>query len=134
MEFDDIYNNARPMGVVRGSVIQVPYKMSGNLLVQLPGAREVAEFYRDVLGLEVYEEGEGATGFLTNDHYLYFAEADAPASVFEFIVPDVERARQELEARGCQVVVWKGKGDDCYMRDPFGNVFNLWEDPGAFED
>jgi len=25
------------------------------------------------------------------------------------------------------VVKWEGKGNDCYMRDPFGLVFNLWE-------
>lgn len=132
MGFDDIYINAHLLAAVRGSVGTMPYKMSGNLLVKLPRAKEAAGFYRDVLGLDVHEETEGATGFLTNDHYLYFAEAEAPASVFEFLVPDVEEARRELEARGCQVVVWKGKGDDCYMRDPFGNVFNLWEDPEAF--
>ena len=43
--------------------------------------------------------------------------------------PRCEEACRELEARGCQVVVWEGKGGDCYMRDPFGLTFNLWEDP-----
>lgn len=43
--------------------------------------------------------------------------------------PRCEEACRELEARGCQVVVWEGRGGDCYMRDPFGLTFNLWEDP-----
>jgi len=24
--------------------------------------------------------------------------------------------------------MWEGKGKDCYMRDPFGLTFNLWEE------
>ena len=108
------------------------YKLSGNLLVRTPRAREAADFYKSVMGLEVHEEGENATGFLTNGLYLYFAEADGPRIVYEFLVPDLEEARRELEAKGCKVVVWKGRGGDCYMEDPFGNLFNLWEDPEAF--
>jgi predicted enzyme related to lactoylglutathione lyase len=110
----------------------MPFKFSGNLLINTPAAGDAARFYRDVLGLEVYEEAEEATGFLSNDHYLYFAKKDGPSFVYEFNVPDVEEARRELEATGCQVVVWEGKGGDCYMRDPFGMVFNLWEDPDSF--
>ena len=47
--------------------------------------------------------------------------------VIEFNVENVEEARHHLEKYGCSVVKWEGKGNDCYMRDPFGLVFNLWE-------
>jgi len=42
-------------------------------------------------------------------------------------VADLDKARNELMEKGCMVVTWEGKGNPCYMRDPFGFVFNLWE-------
>jgi catechol 2,3-dioxygenase-like lactoylglutathione lyase family enzyme len=112
----------------------MPYKMSGNLLVGHPYFKEAAEFYRDQMGLKVHEETEAEMGFVTGNHFLYFAEAEGPGFVFEFYVRDVEEARIDLESKGCEVVLWEGKGKPCYMRDPFGFVFNLWEEPAAFED
>ena len=111
------WENLREIGKMR-------YKLSGNLPIRSPRAREAANLHKTVLGLEVHEEGGSATGFLTNGRYLYFAEVDGPRVVYEFLVPDLEEARRELEAKGCEVVVWKGRGGDCYMQDPFGNLFN----------
>jgi hypothetical protein len=31
-------------------------------------------------------------------------------------------------ANGCKVLRWRGKGQDCYIQDPFGVIFNLWEE------
>ena len=45
----------------------------------------------------------------------------------ELFVEDLEQARDELLAQGCEVVRWRGKGRDCYIRDPFGVTYNLWE-------
>jgi len=57
---------------------------------------------------------------------------DTPTFAMEFIVPDLEVAKQKLVETGCEVVKWEGKGKDCYIRDPYGLLFNLWEDPRAF--
>ena len=40
---------------------------------------------------------------------------------------DLEAARQELVASGCKVLRWRGKGQDCYIEDPFGVIYNIWE-------
>ena len=45
-------------------------------------------------------------------------------------VPD--NVVQELLEAGCQLIRWEGKGGCCYMQDPFGFMFNLFEEPGAF--
>ena len=45
----------------------------------------------------------------------------------EFNVDDLDEAKEYLLANDCTVVKWEGKGKDCYMRDPYGLVFNLWE-------
>jgi hypothetical protein len=49
-------------------------------------------------------------------------------------VPDLEEAKQELLATGCTVMRWDGLGKSCYMRDPFGFTFNVFEDKGAFQE
>jgi hypothetical protein len=46
----------------------------------------------------------------------------------EYFVNNVDDARYYLEAKGCKVIKWAGKGKDCYMQDPFGLTFNLWEE------
>lgn len=112
----------------------MPFKMSGNLLLTHPDAKEVARFYEETFGMEVYEETGDETGLQTGDLVLYVADEPEVGFVYEYLVPDLEVAREELLARGCQVVVWEGRGKPCYMRDPFGFVFNLWEAPEEFED
>ena len=49
----------------------------------------------------------------------------------ELFVRDLEGAREELLANGCEVIRWRGKGQDCHIRDPFGVIFNLWEKSGT---
>jgi hypothetical protein len=53
--------------------------------------------------------------------------------ILEFLVPDLDAAKEELLAKGCQVVVWEEKGGRCYLRDSFSFFLNLYEDPQAFE-
>jgi len=51
--------------------------------------------------------------------------------VMEYYVDDLEVAREYLESNGCKVIMWKGKGENCYMRDPYELTFNLWEENQA---
>ena len=48
--------------------------------------------------------------------------------VLELFVDDLEAARDELVANGCKVLRWRGKGQDCYIEDPFGVIYNIWEE------
>jgi len=48
--------------------------------------------------------------------------------VLELFVGDLEVARDELVANGCKVLRWRGKGQDCYIEDPFGVIYNIWEE------
>jgi hypothetical protein len=47
----------------------------------------------------------------------------------ELLVDDLEDARDELVANGCEILRWRGRGQDCYIKDPFGVIFNLWKIP-----
>jgi predicted enzyme related to lactoylglutathione lyase len=101
--------------------------MSGNLLLSHPRFREAAGYYEKVFGLELLEETENEVGLKAGDDLILYVEGGESGFVFEFNVPNIEVARAELEEAGCTTLVWEGKGGRCYMQDPFGFVFNLWE-------
>jgi len=45
--------------------------------------------------------------------------------VFEFLAPDLAAARRRLLAAGCAIEEENSSLPRCYIRDPFGLVFNI---------
>jgi catechol 2,3-dioxygenase-like lactoylglutathione lyase family enzyme len=90
------------------------------------GMTEATRFYETVLGLPVSHRSAGMVGFETGSFQL-FVEEGAPAHgpVFELRVPDVAAERDRLVAAGCTVVEEDPSVPRCYLRDPYGLVFNL---------
>ena len=41
---------------------------------------------------------------------------------------DIRRGKATFSRKSCEIVRWEGKGMNCYVRDPFGMVFNVWEE------
>jgi len=98
--------------------------------VRTTDAAGAVDFYSRVLGLPITAESGGETTIDASPLTLFVINDDQVAGpVHELLVDDLEAARDELVANGCEVVRWHGKGQDCYIRDPFGVVFNLWEEP-----
>jgi catechol 2,3-dioxygenase-like lactoylglutathione lyase family enzyme len=110
----------------------MPYKLSQCVAIHTPEQQKAVSFYTDILGLP--NKGKaGSTIEFSDGNIRIFVDQDSNSeAVFELIVPDLEKAKAELLAHGCEVVRWNGKGQDCYIRDPFGVLFNLWEDPAPF--
>jgi len=42
----------------------------------------------------------------------------------------LDAARDYPVKAGCSVVRWEGKGKCCYMQEPFGFTFDLYEEKG----
>lgn len=82
-------------------------------------------FYRDVLGLKVVHSSDTVVGFETGSFCLYLEDGPGYGPVFEFLVENVDVARQQLMDAGCRVEHENPSVPRCYMRDPFGLVFNL---------
>jgi predicted enzyme related to lactoylglutathione lyase len=78
-----------------------------------------------VLGLPVAYQTTSMVGFETGAFRLYVEKGEPHAPVFEFLVPDVEAAKQRLVGAGCTVVEEDPSVPRCYIRDPFGMTFNL---------
>jgi predicted enzyme related to lactoylglutathione lyase len=86
---------------------------------------DAVKFYGSVLGLPVAYEADTMVGFETGAFRLYVEKGKPHAPVFEFLVRDVQTEKARLVAAGCVVVEEDPALPRCYLRDPFGLVFNL---------
>jgi catechol 2,3-dioxygenase-like lactoylglutathione lyase family enzyme len=98
-------------------------------------------FYRDTLGIEVREIGDGFFELLItpSSHVLVYPKPDhepATFTILNFPVDDVDAAVDELNARGIVTKIYddvtdekgimRGMGPDiAWFRDPAGNVLSV---------
>ena len=106
------------------------FKMSPNIAVRTQGQfAEAVDFYTKVLGFQNRSNDPELGDMDANPINLFILEDDEfRGPVMELFVEDLEEARKILEANGCKVLRWRGKGQDCYVQDPFGVIFNIWEE------
>ena len=106
------------------------FRMSPNIAVRTQGQfAEALEFYTNVLGFQNRSENPELGDLDANPINLLILEDDEiHGPVMELFVDDLEEARKTLEANGCKILRWRGKGQDCYIQDPFGVIFNIWEE------
>ena len=109
------------------------YKMSCCVCLQTPAQKQALAFYRDVIGLPVKCDDRAIVELDASPIRLFLDQGEPRELIFELLVPDLEAAKKELTAAGCKIIRWEGKGKCCYIRDPFGQMFNLFEDPDAFD-
>ena len=100
-------------------------RSSRDVIVRTHEWDRARQFYSQVLGLTVSDETATIMRVDTGAIRL-FVESGAPhGPVFDFIVADVQAAKVKLLAAGCVLVEENPAVPRCYMRDPFGVVFNL---------
>jgi catechol 2,3-dioxygenase-like lactoylglutathione lyase family enzyme len=98
-----------------------------DVLIQTEKLDEAVRFYKTVLGLRVTHESKTLVGFETGAFQLYVDKGPAYGPVFEFCVADFKAAKKKLIAAGCRVENEDASVPRCYLRDPFGLIFNLAE-------
>lgn len=105
------------------------FKMSPNVAVRTQGQfAQAIDFYTQVFGFKNRSNDAELADLDANPINLFVLEDDEfRGPVMELFVDDLEKARETLEANGCKVLRWRGKGQDCYIQDPFGVIFNVWE-------
>jgi predicted enzyme related to lactoylglutathione lyase len=104
------------------------FKMSPNVAVRTQKFSEAVDFYATVLGFEDRSSDPELADFDAEPLNIFvIADGEFSGPVMELFVDDLEEARAELVANGCKVLRWRGKGQDCYIQDPFGVIFNIWE-------
>jgi catechol 2,3-dioxygenase-like lactoylglutathione lyase family enzyme len=86
---------------------------------------QAREFYERVLGFKVTLETDAMLRVETGAIRLFVEKGEPHGPVFDFLVRDVQAAKKTLLAAGCVLVEEDSSVPRCYLRDPFGLVFNL---------
>lgn len=103
-------------------------KMSPNVAVRTDRYQEALGFYEKVFGFTNRSKDPDLGDFDASPLRMFvIKDLELKGVIHELFVEDLDAARQELVKHGCEVIRWRGKGQDCYIRDPFGVIYNLWE-------
>ena len=107
-------------------------KPSKNIALHIESPDKAKEFYKNVFGLPPIENPSevqfGDTTLYIDPPYVDDSGNNITGPIFELLVDDVEATRENLVAQGCKILLWQGKGKCCYIEDPFGIRFNLYEE------
>jgi catechol 2,3-dioxygenase-like lactoylglutathione lyase family enzyme len=106
------------------------FRMSPNVAVPTQNEfSKAVEFYTKVLGFHNRSEDPQVADLDASPLNIFIQEdAEFRGPVLELFVDDLEEARDLLVANGCKVLRWRGRKQDCYIQDPFGVTFNLWQE------
>ena len=102
-----------------------PYEATRDVIIRTDAWADAKTFYQSVLGLPIAHQSNNLVGFEAGGFRIYVEKGKYHGPVFEFLVPDVESAKQRLLAAGCILQEEDPSIPRCYLRDPFGLVFNL---------
>jgi catechol 2,3-dioxygenase-like lactoylglutathione lyase family enzyme len=101
------------------------YHSSRDVICRTPRWIQAREFYERILGFKVAAETDTILRVETGAFRLFVEKGDPHGPVFDFLVPDVQAAKNHLLAAGCVLVEEDPSVPRCYLQDPFGLVFNL---------
>jgi catechol 2,3-dioxygenase-like lactoylglutathione lyase family enzyme len=100
-------------------------KFGTDILIQAPDPKAAAAFYVKALGCEV----TGETSKLISIHgpHINFFIEQGPAlgPVLEVTVENIEESKARLVNAGCEIIKDEPDFPRCYVRDPFGLIYNL---------
>jgi hypothetical protein len=75
--------------------------------------------------LVIVHRSDSLIGFDAGALRLYVESEPRHGPVFDFLVPDMQAAKQALVSAGCTVDEEDPSVPRCYIRDPYGLVFNI---------
>ena len=101
------------------------FKASRDIIVRTENWSEALKFYGSVLGLRITDQSETIVGFETGAFCLYVERGKEHGPVFEFLVSDIQEAKRQLVAAGCTVIEENPEIPRCYIKDPYGMIFNV---------
>lgn len=96
-----------------------------DILIQAPDPQKAAAFYVDHLDFEITGEEPQMVSLHGKHINLFIERGPALGPVLEVTVDSVEAARLRLVQCGCVVVKDEPDFPRCYVKDPFGLIYNL---------
>jgi hypothetical protein len=96
-----------------------------DILIQAPDPKGAASFYVEQLGFTVTGELPHMISLHGAHINLFIELGPALGPVLEVTVDNVEEAKLRLVKNGCEIVKDEPDFPRCYVRDPFGLIYNL---------
>lgn len=100
-------------------------KFGTDILIQAPDPKAAAAFYVKELGFKVSGEDHNMVSLHGKRINLFIEEGPPLGPILEVTVEDVEEAKKQLVASGCEIVKDEPEFPRCYMKDPYGLTYNL---------
>ena len=95
-----------------------------DIIIQAQDPKRAASFYVEQLGFTI--TGEIPMLSLHGKHInLFIEQGPALGPVLEITVDNVEEAKARLVKKGCEIVKDEPDFPRCYVKDPFGLMYNL---------
>jgi len=107
----------------------LPFEATRDVIIRTDAFADARTFYQSILGLPIVHQSHNLVGFDAGGFRLYVEQGTYHGPVFEFLVPNVEAAKQWLLEAGCILQEENPSIPRCYLRDPFGLVFNVRRAP-----
>lgn len=111
----------------------MPYKLSHRVCFQTTDLQEAKAHFQKELGLVLVHESPESLELDGGELRLFIDKGPNMGPIMELVVPELEKAKEDLIQQGWEVVVWEGKDQRCYVRNLMGTIFNLHEDPSLFD-
>ena len=96
-----------------------------DILIQAPDPKKAAAFYVKELGFVITGDDPGLISLHGEHINLFIEQGRALGPVLEVSAKNVKRAKARLVRKGCKVIKDEPEFPRCYVKDPFGLIYNL---------
>ena len=96
-----------------------------DILIQASDPMRAAQFYVEHLGFEITDDNPNMIGLHGKHINLFIEPGPALGPVLEVMVGNVAEAKDRLLRNGCEIVKDEPNFPRCYVKDPFGLIYNL---------
>lgn len=103
----------------------MPNRFGSDILIQAQDPRKAALFYVKQLGFEITDDNPNMIGLHGKHINLFIEPGPALGPVLEVTVDSVEEAKDRLVKNGCEIVKDEPDFPRCYVKDPYGLIYNL---------
>jgi catechol 2,3-dioxygenase-like lactoylglutathione lyase family enzyme len=103
----------------------MPNTFGTDILIQAPDPAKAASFYVEQLGFAITDDTPNMIGLHGPNINLFIERGPALGPVLEVTVDSVEEARRRLVKNGCEIVKDEPDFPRCYVKDPYGLIYNL---------
>jgi hypothetical protein len=98
-----------------------------DILIEAPDPMEAANFYVEELGFQITDKKSNMVSLHRKNINFFIERGPSLGPVLEVTVKSVKEAKARLKKKGCQIVKDEPDFPRCYVKDPYGLIYNLTE-------